>query len=650
MAIKTRIVGYLVRLKRTVLTRLLPAPKKIAVFPIVVANSYRTLPYLPLGMVTTFLRVWNKGELATSYHIHRLKLSGVMGYPLEKILPLIESENAPICLLSSYVWNHSVNMAAIARIKAVNPGTRIIMGGPEIPKYEEETEAFLQENPDVDFAVLGEGELACAEILAALVSKRPGENLQLVKGIVFRDGEMIVRTGARDRMLDLNELPSPYLLKEFEPWFTKFHVAVLESNRGCPYGCTYCDWGSATLAKVTKFSLERVTSEIEYIAARKTEGVFIADANFGMLEQDIEIAEALVAVYKKTGYPKRLFTNFAKNGGRRLMAVIRILHEGGLLPTGIIALQTTDITTLKTIKRDNIKTTAYETMMEYFNAEGIPMASDIMIGLPGQTIDSFQTDLQFCFDWKVSANGNYTAMMPNAPMAEKSYRETHKIVTDQNNMIASTASFSADDLAYMKHLFRTYQFHIRLGMLKYYLYHVQLEHGISAITFLRRWLDRVLADDPAMPISIRVFKELFVDNVRASDWAPISWGKEARFFFDDLESYYHEIYRFSQREFKLSLADGVLQTLVSVQDAVSPKLNRDYPFSVDLNHNIESYFSQIKLSPSLLHMKEGFTPLGAFSASILRVIPDIASVEDISYMYLGGHSDDWELPSALRFY
>jgi radical SAM superfamily enzyme YgiQ (UPF0313 family) len=625
-------------------------PEKIGVFPIVVASHYQILPYLPLGMIATFLRDWNQGKLAATYEIHRLMLSGVKNHPIDNILPLLAVEEAPICLLSSYVWNHSLNIATVERIKAANPSTRIIMGGPEIPKYEGETELFLDENPNVDFAVLGEGEMACAEILAALVSNEPRENMRTVNGIVFRDGMENVRTKARDRILDVNTLPSPYLLGEFEPWFKKFDTTVLETNRGCPYGCTYCDWGSATLAKVTKFSPERVIDEIEYIAACESESVFIADANFGMLEQDIVIAEALVEVRKRTGYPRRIYSNFAKNGGRRLMSVIKILHEGGLLPTGIIALQTTDYDTLKAIKRDNIKTSAYETMMEYFNSEGIPMASDIMIGLPGQTIDSLQTDLQFCFDWKVSANGNYTSMMPNAPMAEKSYRAEHKIVTDSNNMIASTASFTVEDMAYMKHLFRAYQFHVRLGMLKYFLYQVQLEHGVPAITLIRRWLDNVLADDPMLPISHRLFNEVLTDNVRAFDWAPITWGKEANFFFDDLGLYYHEIYRFAQREFSLNLSHSVLTTLISAQDAVSPQLNRDYPYSVELKHDIESYFSQIKRAPSLYHLRDGFTPLEQFDTSILTVTPDVPKIKSINFLYMGGHSDDWELPSALRFY
>ena len=152
MGIKSKIINYLARHRRKVLTRLRPPPKKTAVFPIVVADTFRTLPYLPLGMVTVFLLEWNQGALAAAYDIHRLRLSGVMGYPLEKILPLLQDEKNPICLFSSYVWNHSLNMAAIARIKAINPGARIIIGGPEIPKYAGETEAFLADNPHVDFA------------------------------------------------------------------------------------------------------------------------------------------------------------------------------------------------------------------------------------------------------------------------------------------------------------------------------------------------------------------------------------------------------------------------------------------------------------------------------------------------------------------
>lgn len=624
------------------------------VYPLAIAKSLQTMPYLSLAMVTEFLPVWNNGALLKNYEIKRLQLGGVEGKTptMRKLVAPLKHVERPICLLSSYVWNHNFNIQAANRIKRVNPAALVIIGGPEVPKYLEETERFLADNPAIDIAVLGEGEAACAETLMALANTESDtlDSLRAVTGIVFSMDGKIERTGERTRINDINTLPSPYLSGTLEPWFDNYPVAILETNRGCPYGCTYCDWGSATLEKVTRFTAERVIREIEYIADRKTAAVFIADANFGMLEQDIEIAQALVDARARTGFPLRLATNFAKNGGRRLMAVIKILHDGGLLPTGIIALQTTDEKTLKAIKRDNIKTSSYEKMMSYFNEEKIPMASDIMIGLPGQTIDSLQHDLQFCFDWKVSANGNYTSMMPNAPMAEKAYRQEHAIKTDAEDMIVSTATFTADDLFYMKGLYLTYQFHVRLGILKYYLYHIQIEHGIGAMDLLRRWLDAVTAQDSQLPISVRLFNEVFKLGQRKGDWAVVNWNEEADFFFANIEAYCEEIYALTRREFGVEIDPGVRNVLYTAQAAVTPKLNRQYPYTVNLHHDINGYFAQVKTVSSVHELNGQFTPLRDFPPSRLEVT---AGVERLDSLHFGGsdtHADAWELPSPLRFY
>ena len=148
-----------------------------------------------------------------------------------------------------------------------------MFGGPHVPKFDGDTEKFLQDNPFIDIAVLGEGEVALAEILETFAStprrKRDMTTLDGVTGIVFSSNDaQSSRTAERQRIRDICDLPSPYLTGEFEPWFQGFHQAVLETNRGCPYGCTYCDWGSATLAKVTKFTPARVIEEIEYIAKK----------------------------------------------------------------------------------------------------------------------------------------------------------------------------------------------------------------------------------------------------------------------------------------------------------------------------------------------------------------------------------------------
>lgn len=559
--------------------------KPRAVVPVLLGPNEHQMPYLALAMISSYLRKKQGEGMLSQYIIGRLFPAGLRGGSEAFVLKYFEKRPDAIAMFSSYVWNHQNNVEIAAALKRRYPKITIVFGGPHVPKYEGETEAFLKENPFIDIAVLGEGEVAMYEVLEALSGGTREQLAQLseVTGIVFRSGEEFVRTPERKRVKDINELPSPYLGGELGEWFNDFASSVLETNRGCPYGCVYCDWGSATLAKVSKFTPERVAAEVEFIAKRRAKNIFIADANFGMLEQDIEIAEKIVEINKKYGYPQSIATNFAKNGGRRLMRVIEILHSGGLLPVGIISLQSTDPKVLKAIDRDNIKTKSYETMMRFFNERNIPMSSDMMIGLPGQTIDSFQRDLQFCFDWKVTANAHFTSMMPNAPMAAKEYRERFRLVTDEEDMIISSESFSSHDMDYMRELFTTYNFFVKCSVLKCILYFMQLEHDVLAIEFLRRWLDCIRQASQSLPISRRIYNEIFKSKYHR-EWGVILWQENADFLFHDLASYYHEIFDFATREFGIKLTDTEKQTLIDVQQSILPMAGRHYPYQTKLGH------------------------------------------------------------------
>ncbi|WP_146004141.1 B12-binding domain-containing radical SAM protein [Halioglobus japonicus] len=618
------------------------------VMPLALSSSDASLPYLSLGMVASYLRAYGQGELTSAYDVQPVRLAGIPGHRLVDLYQGMRQEDAPVVLLSSYVWNHELNMQAARRIRSECPDALIILGGPEIPKWEGESEAFLEANPAVDVAVLGEGEVACAEVLKALAT---GGELASVAGLVYRDSQGIHRTADRDRVKDLDTLPSPYLLGEFDAWISDVSTATLETNRGCPYGCTYCDWGSATLQKVSRFSLDRVSAEVEYLAQKKMEAIFIADANFGMLEQDIAIAEALVACRQRYGYPQRLYTNFAKNGGRRLMSVISILNKGGLLPTGIIALQTTDKPTLEAIQRDNIRTASYEKMMSFFNAERIPMASDIMIGLPGQTVDSLEEDLQFCFDWKVSANGNYTSMMPNAPMAEKQYRQEFAIAVDADNMIASTSTFSADELGYMRCMYLTYLLMVRMALLKYVLYYLQIDHGVQALSFLRKWMDQMTTGDERYPLSLRVYRDIIVPASERGHWPQVTWGEEGKFLYDALDEFYAEIAGFTREAFGLELAQGELDAIFAVQCAVNPSTSARYPIRLSLTHDVAAYFEQLLPQPTLRRDDFSVQPLSTYGAGDFVAGDESTRVDSIAMQTILGHSDEgWELPSPLRFH
>ena len=72
------------------------------------------------------------------------------------------------------------------------------------------------------------------------------------------------------------------------------YQVIIETNRGCPFLCTYCYWGrGGNTTKYRFHSLERIFAEIEWTSRKKIKYVWNADSNFGMHKRDIEIAKKL---------------------------------------------------------------------------------------------------------------------------------------------------------------------------------------------------------------------------------------------------------------------------------------------------------------------------------------------------------------------
>ena len=276
-----------------------------------------------------------------------------------------------------------------------------VHGGPDTPKYLGDVERWFQQHPHVDVAVHGEGEATFTEMLAVLADQAPGGPIDLaglgdVAGLSFRHGDRVVQTAPRDRIADINTIPSPTLTGLFDgfiPAGGDQGGVLLETNRGCPYGCTFCDWGSATLSRIRQFDLERVFAELEWSASNQF-GVGLADANFGIFERDVEIAQRIADLKAQHGFPKVVGNNYAKNTVKHLSKIIEIFTQAGIVAEGKMSMQTFDTDTLLTIRRKNIKVEKYHDLAVEFRRNHLPLAIELMIGLPGSTPATFRADLQ----------------------------------------------------------------------------------------------------------------------------------------------------------------------------------------------------------------------------------------------------------------
>ena len=328
--------------------------------------------------------------------------------------------------LSSYVWNVSYNQALAKEIKARYPECKIIIGGAETPN---KSENFFADKPYIDYLIHQEGEVSFTGLLQSFVGEKDEET---VPGLSINRNGKTLMTGPSQRIMDLSEVPSPYLMGLFDHLPTmypgKIWNAVLETNRGCPFMCTFCDWGGTTFSKVKKFGLERIEAELDWIGRNKLELITNTDANFGIFkERDMEITDMLIRTKKKYGFPVLFDTNWSKNATVQLVDMAVKLMEADMMRRFTMALQSTNPEVLKHIKRVNLKEEAMQRVADTAHREGLSINTELIIGLPGETWESWTAGLCDLLSRDIIVEAYPVTILENSEMNEPEYKKKHGI-------------------------------------------------------------------------------------------------------------------------------------------------------------------------------------------------------------------------------
>jgi len=334
-----------------------------------------------------------------------------------------ECVDTDILLCSCYVWNWEITNFLAKEVKKLNPNCLIIFGGAQVPDFSKD---FFKQHPYADIIVHGEGEIVLEELLTEFLNNK---DYSKIKGLETKD----FRNPPQERINNLDDLPSAYLTNTVWELVDKIDgirwIAGWETNRGCPYACTFCDWGSATFTKVRKWEESKIFKEIEWFAENQIPYIDCCDANFGIFqERDFRIAKKLKDVALKTHYPERVRPAWAKNSSEKIIPIAKQLQEGGILGAVTLAVQSLDTNTLNIIKRANIKFDAFSELTETFRNNKIPTYTELIMGLPGETLDTFKDGLENIAQTKIDTVFIYNCtILPNAPMNVPEYREKYKI-------------------------------------------------------------------------------------------------------------------------------------------------------------------------------------------------------------------------------
>lgn len=350
--------------------------------------------------------------------------------PVGEILRGIAASNADAVLFSTYIWNAEVICKIVPDIKKLLPSAVIGAGGPEFGYW---PEGYMRKLPDLDFVIVGEGEVSVFELF--------NNNFQTnIPGVYFKENEQIKFGGVREPLCDLSELPFCYPdLSDPDN-----RIYYYESNRGCPFSCSYCM--SSLDRKVRFMPLERVFADLQKFLDARVKLVKFVDRTFNLNEERyLKIWEYILNHHNgKTMFHFEIEAEFLSH------VVLDFLQK---VPPHImqfeIGVQSSNAETLKAISRSPNVTTLAE------NVRRIPRTIhqhlDLIAGLPYEDLETFGKSFDFVMNLRPDAlQLGFLKVLHGTKMEEYAKANGWKWMENPAYETFSTPYMSYKDMNYLK--------------------------------------------------------------------------------------------------------------------------------------------------------------------------------------------------------
>lgn len=375
------------------------------------------LTYTTLSLATEafplnvgFVGAYCKKKFGNAVHIELFKY-------LDDLDQAIHDNPPDILGASNYPWNHHIGLEFFRMVRSLNSKTLCVMGGPNISLVESVRADFIAKRPEIDYYTYLEGEESFSNIVERVLDvgeDRAKLAMEPVDGALFRLPDGTCLNGKYlMRRKDLDEIPSPYLSGMLDKFFDNLLSPMIETNRGCPFSCTFCHEGNREISKVNFFSMERVLEELDYIAEHvpeKVSNLIFSDPNFAMYNRDLEICSHISSIQKRRKWPNNIYASTGKNRKEFIADCLRQLNGTMKL---WMSVQSMDMEVLRNIKRENIKLDQMMGLNEVFEELGVPTYSEFILALPGETYDSHIRTISQVIDSGIDSLSAYTLMLLN---------------------------------------------------------------------------------------------------------------------------------------------------------------------------------------------------------------------------------------------
>lgn len=322
----------------------------------------------------------------------------------DEFLERLETIDADVVGASAYVWSMPTFIEVARQWKRRRPDSLIVFGGPSARPRMFKHQPFADAPVYVDAFVEGEGEEALRDIVS--LADRSRDGLQAVPGIMVSTGDGWRPTAPRTQRAELANFRSPYVMGLLGPHQT----GLLETFRGCPFACTFCQWGDAKKIDRT-FSAEYIAGDLHALASLEAKGAALIDAGLNLNPrafQNLLAAEREVGFFKSRNFYCEVYPSHLSGEQIEFLENVQADRIS-------VGLQSFDPDVLSAIQR-RFDEANFRRVVETLSKIANLVTVEIIMGLPGDNPRSFLDTLDRLLDLPCEARVFHCLVLPDALM------------------------------------------------------------------------------------------------------------------------------------------------------------------------------------------------------------------------------------------
>jgi radical SAM superfamily enzyme YgiQ (UPF0313 family) len=356
-------------------------------------------------------------------------------YDVEPYVADILALEPDIVGLATYVWSFPTFFEVARRLKEARPKLTIVIGGPSARASMFSFDPYREGGRYIDAIVIREGEFSFREI-AHLTDRSPSE-LFKIPGLSVPNGDGWIDTPARPSIDNLDSIPSPIQMG----LMPKTSVAYIETYRGCPLSCKFCEWGVTEWGGSGRvFSADYLTHELEAFDRVGAETTFLLDAGLNLNAKafhNLRVANDRVGFFAKTSFICELYPSLVNDETLRFLEKCKLSYIG-------IGLQSFNKDVLKTMDRP-FSMARFESVVSDVATLQSVVELQIIMGLPGDSPEGFRETVARARQLPVQVRVYYCLVLPDALLTRGDADFDLKFDPHDMKML-SCKGWSAEDL------------------------------------------------------------------------------------------------------------------------------------------------------------------------------------------------------------